>query len=99
MFAYNTTSTATIMTTLQEVDIKCVKCIKCVKFIKCVKYTNKCQRAFVGLLNKIYINNCEPGSSVGIATELWVGRTEDRIAVRRDFPPSRPDMGPTQPPV
>ena len=43
---------------------------------------------------------CGPGSSVGIATELRAGRSGDRIP-RLDeiFRPSRPALGPTQPPV
>ena len=43
--------------------------------------------------------SCGPGSSVGIATELRAGRSGDRIPVWRDFSPSRPALGPTQPPV
>jgi hypothetical protein len=42
-----------------------------------------------------------PGSSVGIATELWAGRFRGSSpGVGRDFLQlSRPAMGPTQPPV
>jgi len=40
-----------------------------------------------------------PGISVGIATELRAGRSGIESRWGRDFPPSRPAMGPTQPPV
>jgi len=41
-----------------------------------------------------------PGSSVGTATELRAGRARDRIPVGGEiFRPSRPALGPTQPPV
>ena len=36
---------------------------------------------------------CGPGSSVGIATELWAGRSGDRIPMGRDFPPVQTDPG------
>ena len=36
---------------------------------------------------------CGPGSSVGIATELRAGRSQDRIPVGRDFPPIQTDSG------
>ena len=34
-----------------------------------------------------------PGSSVGIATELRAGRSEDRFPVGRDFPPVQTGPG------
>ena len=40
-----------------------------------------------------------PGSSVGIATELRAGRSGIESRWGRDFPPPRPALGPTQPPV
>ena len=43
---------------------------------------------------------CGPGSSVGIATELRAARSGIESRWGRDFPhPSRPTLGPTQPPV
>jgi len=39
------------------------------------------------------------GSSVGIATELRAGRSGIESWWGRDFPPFRPALGPTQPPV
>ena len=40
-----------------------------------------------------YMVYCGPGSSVGIATELWAGRSGDRIPVGRDFPPTQTGPG------
>ena len=37
-------------------------------------------------LKVLYLER-KPGSSVGIATELWAGRSGERIPVGRDFPP------------
>ena len=50
--------------------------------------------------NLITQDICGPGSSVGIATELRAGQSGDRIPVGgKIFCPSRPALGPTQPPV
>jgi hypothetical protein len=40
-----------------------------------------------------------PGSTVSIATEHGLEGQRDRMPVRRDFPPYRPALGPTQSPV
>jgi len=40
-----------------------------------------------------------PGSSVGIATEPRAGRSGIESRWGRNFPPSRPALGTTQPPV
>ena len=42
---------------------------------------------------KFYCISCGPGSSVGIATELWTGRSGDRNPVGRDFPPVQAGSG------
>ena len=42
---------------------------------------------------------CGPSSSVGIATELPTGRSEIESRWDEIFRPSRPALGPTQPPV
>jgi hypothetical protein len=59
--------------------------------------------AFIKVLTNshlYFVNICGPGSSVGIATELRAGRSGDRIPVGGEiFRPSRPVLGPTQPPV
>jgi len=42
---------------------------------------------------------CGPGSSVGITTELQAGRSGIQPGGDEIFRPSRPALGPTQPPV
>ena len=42
---------------------------------------------------------CEPGISVGIATELRAGGPGSNPGEDEVFRPSRPALGPTQPPV
>ena len=44
-------------------------------------------------------SSCGLGSSVGIGTELRVGRSGIESRGGRDFPPSRPALGPSQLPV
>ena len=54
-----------------------------------VQSTVQCLCYFAGILFVF----CGPGSSVGIATELLVGRSGDRIPVGRDFPPVQTGLG------
>jgi len=48
-----------------------------------------------------YIHNtyCGPGSSVGIATDYGLDGPESNAGGDEIFRPSRPVLGPTQPPV
>jgi len=52
------------------------------------------------IIMSVRTNECGPGSSVGIATELRAGQSGDRIPVGARFS-ARPDrpLGRTQPPV
>ena len=47
----------------------------------------------------IYIYNCEPGSSVGIATDYGLDGPGSNPGGDEIFRPSRPALGPTQPPI
>jgi len=42
---------------------------------------------------------CGPGSSVGIATDYGLDGPESNSGKDEIFPPSRPALGPIQPPV
>ena len=42
---------------------------------------------------------CEPGSSVGIATDYRLGGPGSNPGGNEIFRPSKPALGPTQPPV
>ena len=45
------------------------------------------------------VTTCEPGSSVGIATDDGLDGPGSNPGGDENFRPSRPTMGPTQPPV
>ena len=47
----------------------------------------------------IIITYCGPGSSVGIATDYWLDGPESNPGGDEIIRPSRPVLGPTQPPV
>jgi len=47
----------------------------------------------------LYINKCGPGSSVGIATDYELDGPGSNPGGDEIFRPSRPALGPTQPPV
>jgi hypothetical protein len=51
------------------------------------------------LIFRVLIMTIEPGSSVGIATELRAGRSGSNSDGDEIFRSSRPALGPTQPPV
>ena len=63
------------------------------------KHAQLTELRYIHYISCHYLYYCGPGSSVGTATDLRAGRFGDRIPVGRDFPPSRPSLGPTQPPV
>jgi len=46
-----------------------------------------------------YLLNCGPGSSVGIATDYGLEDPRSNTGGDEIFRPSRPALGPTQPPV
>ena len=52
-----------------------------------------------GILIQVYNNNSGPGRSVGIATDYGVEVLVSNPGGDEIFRPSRPDLGPTQPPV
>jgi len=47
----------------------------------------------------LYYNSCGPGSSVGIATDYGLDGPGSNAGGDEIFLPSRPALGPTQPPV
>ena len=47
----------------------------------------------------VYVCVCVPGSSVGIATDYWLGGPGSNPGGYEIFRQSRPALGPTQPPV
>jgi len=47
----------------------------------------------------VLLTNCGPGSSVGIATDYGLGILGSNSGGDEIFRPSRPALGPTQPPV
>ena len=51
------------------------------------------------LINVYYIPTCGPGSSVGIATDYGLDGPGSNPGGDEIFRPSRPALGPTQPPV
>jgi len=52
-----------------------------------------------GRITVRYISRCGPGSSVGIATDYGLGGPGLNPSGDGNFRPSRPALGPTQPPV
>ena len=58
------------------------------------------RRSFIKINNNNKYFTFGPGSSVGIATELWAGRSGIECQLGWDFPHlSIPSLGPTQPPI
>jgi len=51
------------------------------------------------LKNVIFYKIIRPGSSVGIATDYRLGGPGSKLGGEEIFRPSRPALGPTQPPV
>ena len=51
------------------------------------------------IIKLIYTSECGPGSSVGIATDYWLDGPGSNAGGDENFRPSRPALGPTQPPV
>jgi len=51
------------------------------------------------ILQKYYMHTCVPGSSVGIATDYGLDGPGSNPGGDEIFRPSRPALGPTQPPV
>ena len=60
---------------------------------------SSCLLFFSLLLNDISALNCGPGSSVGIATDYGLDGPGSNCGRDEIFRPSRPALGPTQPPV
>ena len=50
-------------------------------------------------LNLCFISLCGPGSSVGIATDYGLDGPGSNLGWDEIFRPSRPALGPTQPPI
>jgi len=66
----------------------------------CIFYWyQKCKRKFLLFFKNIYIIICGPGSSVGIMTDYRLDGLESNPSGDEIFRPSRPALGPTQPPV
>jgi hypothetical protein len=62
-------------------------------------YYIKIKRVFVPYLERLYLSLFGPGSSVGIATDYGLDGPGSNPGGDEIFRPSRPALGPTQPPV
>ena len=62
-------------------------------------YIYICIYIYIYTYKFIYLFDCGPGSSVGIATDFGLDNPGSNSGEDEIFPPSRPAMGPTQPPV
>ena len=63
-----------------------------------VQLSFECCRMFLSNLSVI-LSGYGPGSSVGIATDYWLDGPGSNPGGHEIFRPSRPALGPTQPPV
>jgi len=94
-----------IPSNVESVNSRCKSSL----FYHCILHSSACQPSFHAETTDIYIYIyiyiyvcvcvCGPGSSVGIATELRAGRSGIESRLDEIFHPSRPALGPTQPPV
>ena len=51
------------------------------------------------IMKRHNLHYCRPGSSIGIATDYGLDGPGSNVGVDEIFRPSRPALGPTQPPV
>ena len=56
-------------------------------------------KLFITQFSPVPLHICEPGSSVGIATDYGLDGPGSNPGGDEIFLPSRPTLGPTQPPV
>ena len=68
-------------------------------FLHVKAYYIKIKRVFVPYLERLYLSLFGPGSSVGIATDYGLDGPGSNPGGDEIFRPSRPALGPTQPPV
>ena len=87
---------------MDNINLYCKDLFRSSQKTRCVSITNTTQVILFGKIKYVSLKTGDRDSSVGIATLYGLDgpRIESRGGGGRDFPhPSRPAVGPTQPPI